>query len=41
VRTTTRSTAEFERQLHAIREDLDQQRRFRTEQLELGFSGMI
>jgi DnaK suppressor protein len=34
-RTTARSTAGlFERQLPAIREDLDQQRRFRSEQLE-------
>ena len=34
VRTTTGSTAGFERQLPAIRADLDQQRRFRTEQLQ-------
>ena len=34
VRTTTGSTAGFESQLPAIRADLDQQRRFRTEQLQ-------
>ena len=34
VRTTTRSAAQSVRQLHAIRAELDQQRRFRTEQLE-------
>ena len=34
VRTTTRSAAESVRQLPAIRAELDQQRRFRTEQLE-------
>ena len=34
VRTTTGSTAGFETQLPAIRADLDQQRRFRTEQLQ-------
>src|SRR5215218_6048013 len=32
--TTTRSAAEFESQLSTLREELDQQRRFRTEQLE-------
>lgn len=34
VRTATRSAAEFEHQLPAIRAELDQQRRFRLEQLE-------
>jgi DnaK suppressor protein len=34
VRTTTRSAAQSVRQLPAIRAELDQQRRFRTEQLE-------
>ena len=34
VRTTTGSAAEFEHQLPAIRAELDQQRRFRLEQLE-------
>ncbi len=34
VRTTTGSAAGFEHQLPAIRAELDQQRRFRTEQLE-------
>jgi DnaK suppressor protein len=34
VRTTTGSTAGFGRQLPAIRAELDQQRRFRTEQLQ-------
>jgi DnaK suppressor protein len=34
VRTTTGSPAGFEHQLPAIRAELDQQRRFRTEQLE-------
>ena len=34
VRTTTGSTAGFESQLPAIRAELDQQRSFRTEQLE-------
>jgi DnaK suppressor protein len=34
VRTTTRSAAESVLQLPAIRAELDQQRRFRTEQLE-------
>lgn len=32
--TTTRSAAEFESQLSTLREELDQQRRFRSEQLE-------
>ena len=32
--TTTRSAAEFESQLSTLREELDQQRRFRNEQLE-------
>jgi len=32
--TTTRSAAEFESQLTTLREELDQQRRFRSEQLE-------
>jgi DnaK suppressor protein len=34
VQTTTRSAAEFEGQLPMLRAELDQQRRFRTEQLE-------
>ena len=34
MRTTTRSAAESVRRLPAIRAELDQQRRFRTEQLE-------
>jgi DnaK suppressor protein len=34
VRTTTGSATEFESQLSTLREELDQQRRFRTEQLE-------
>jgi DnaK suppressor protein len=34
MRTTTESAAEFERRLRAICTELDQQRRFRTEQLE-------
>jgi hypothetical protein len=34
VRTTTGSAAELESQLSTLREELDQQRRFRTEQLE-------
>src|SRR5829696_3775914 len=32
--TTTRSAAEFESQLSTLREELNQQRRFRSEQLE-------
>jgi len=34
VRTTTTSAAEFENQFSTLREELDQQRRFRREQLE-------
>jgi RNA polymerase-binding transcription factor DksA len=34
VRTTIGSAAEFESQLSTLREELDEQRRFRTEQLE-------
>jgi DnaK suppressor protein len=34
VRTTTTSAAEFESQLSTLREELDEQRRFRIEQLE-------
>jgi DnaK suppressor protein len=34
VRNTTTSAAEFESQLSTLREELDQQRRFRSEQLE-------
>jgi DnaK suppressor protein len=34
VRTTTSSASEFESQLTALRAELDQQRRFRTEQLQ-------
>ena len=34
MQTTTRSAAEFESQLSTLREELNQQRRFRSEQLE-------